>query len=485
MAIFRSTDPTVFDDVDGIIIDESAPAPNIAGVAANVAILVAQFQRGPTTLSASLGSIGVFHEDYGKSSYSGNKQLKNKRFGILKVVRVVASDAVLAEETFDDGAATDIITFKAKQGKGVYGNGIKVTIEAGSSSGRKYTVQDTNTNAVLPTEVYDNIEIANVTAATFAASKLITATVLATSAEPAVAAATPLASGSDGTVADTDYETALAQAAIERAGNFVFFDVYTANRRGYLKTHAADTQDKMVILAPDDETTDRAGVVTDAGSYRDADGRIIYAFNSPQTTIVGADEWTSPASWMASILSQTSPHIDPAYSGNTQYLAGITDLYHKLTRADYIALAAAGVAAFEYDEDIGYKVRSGVVTQIANSSKIMIFRRRMADFLTNSVGVFLKNYQNGVNAYAKRQEVKGSMLAFIQEQETNEVLPKDSEVQTGLAKLVDTESLNTDTTIAAGFFKILYKQRIYSSMRFIVLQAEIGESVVVTEVEAA
>jgi hypothetical protein len=47
MGIFRATDPTVFDDVDGIIINESAPAPNVAGVAANVGILLGGCQRGP------------------------------------------------------------------------------------------------------------------------------------------------------------------------------------------------------------------------------------------------------------------------------------------------------------------------------------------------------------------------------------------------------------------------------------------------------
>ena len=46
MSIFRSTDPTTWDDVDGIIINESAPAPNVAGVAANIGILVGKTERG-------------------------------------------------------------------------------------------------------------------------------------------------------------------------------------------------------------------------------------------------------------------------------------------------------------------------------------------------------------------------------------------------------------------------------------------------------
>lgn len=480
MSIFRTTDPTQYDDVDGIIIDESAPAPNISGVAANIAILVGQFERGPIALT-EVGSIGQFHETYGKSSYSGNKQLKNKKFGRLRIIKVEASDAALATLTLDDGVSTDIITFDAKQGKGAYGNGITVLVEAGSSAGKKYTIVDTSANAVLPAEIYDNIEIANVTGETFGGSNLVVATVLSTSAQPANVTATPLASGDDGTVADADYETAIAKAGVEKAGNILFLDAYNTLRNGYLETHAAATQDKMVIVCGDSSSQTRSAAVSDVANYRDTDGRIIYAYPYVQTVIDGVNEYTAPASWLASIISQTSPHVDPAYTGNTKYLGGITGLSQVLTRADYILLKDAGVCSFEYDDDIGYGVKSGVVTQIINSSKVTILRRRMADWLTNSAGLFLKNYQNAVNSEENRKEVKGAVLTFVQNAERDGILPKDSEVKTGLAKLVDSESLNTDATIAAGFFKLLWKQRIYSSMRYIVLQAEIGESVVVTE----
>ena len=104
MGIFRTNDPTQFDDIDGIIVDETAPPANITGVAANIAILAGQFQRGPAELSLPIGSIGEFHEIYGKSSFSGNKQLKNKKFGRLKIIRVVASDAAKASYTADDGS---------------------------------------------------------------------------------------------------------------------------------------------------------------------------------------------------------------------------------------------------------------------------------------------------------------------------------------------------------------------------------------------
>ena len=57
----------------------------------------------------------------------------------------------------------------------------------------------------------------------------------------------------------------------------------------------------------------------------------------------------------------------------------------------------------------------------------------------------------------------------------------NAEVQGGDARLIDTSSRNSDESIAEGKFFVVYKRRIYSSMRYIVLVAEIGQSVVVKE----
>src|SRR5574343_109034 len=178
MSIYRSTDPTTWDDVDGIINNESAPAPNVAGVAANIGILVGQAERGLGELT-EIGSIGQFFELFGKNdSFGINKSLKNKKFGRLRIIRVVASGAVQAKEEFAS-SATDRIRFKAKQGKGVFGNAIQVKIEAGSSSGKKYTIKDTTPGSVMSQEVYDNVAIASLAANNvFASSLLIEAEVL-------------------------------------------------------------------------------------------------------------------------------------------------------------------------------------------------------------------------------------------------------------------------------------------------------------------
>jgi len=480
MGIYRSTNPLDWGEIDGISIAETAPPPSVQGVAANIALLVGQFQRGPSEVYEP-SNTQDFLEIYGRSSFDGNTSLKNKKFGRLKIARVIATDAAKSSNTFDDGSTTDIITFTAKY-KGAYGDNITVKIEDGTvASTKTYTITDDNTDSVVQPEVYANIAIAEVDSDTFASSKLVDVTVESTASEPANAAATNLSGGSDGTVADTDYETAIGLLEEEEIGNVVFLDSYNATRAGYLKTHTANTKDKMVIVAGA-EGDSRATAVTDAGNYRDTAGRIIYAYPWVKTTIDGSATYTSPASWLASVISQTPPHVDPAAARTRDFLVGATGLKLNLGRTDYVALNKAGIATFEMRKG-QMKLKNGVVTQISNSSKLTILRRRMADWLTASAANFFENFQNEPNRETDRNLMAAQLLAWVEGRERAGILPKDSEVKTGNAKKIDPDVLNTDASVAAGYNKILWKQRIYSSQRFIVLQAEIGESVVVTESE--
>ncbi len=478
MGIFRSTNPTDWNAVDGIIIDELAPPPSVNGVPANIAILVGQFQRGPANLPTLVGSLGDFYEQFGNDvSFGGQVALQNKKFGSLKIVRVVAASGGAVGTLACAHSASTKITFNSLW-KGAYANNITVKIEAGSTVGSKYTIHDGNANAVLPDEVYDNVDITAV-GTTFSNSKLITAVVGSTSAEPDTQAATALASGSNGSVADGDYLTAITAQETEALGNVLFLDSYNATRNGYLKTSMANTTDRMAIICGA-AADSRATAVTNVASYRDTDGRLIYAFPYVYTTISGASTKVNPASFYAAALSQMAPNIDPAWAQNAQLFAGIDSLELSLQRADYIALAAAGISAFEVDSDFGIKIKSGVVTQVANTSKLMVSRRRMADYITYSVAKFLKNYQNGVNSEPNRVAAGAAIEAFDRNMELVGLVPKDSEVSGGKAHIVDVKSLNTDDSIAAGYFKIKYQRRIYSSMRYLIFQAEIGESVVVT-----
>lgn len=480
--IRRSNDPLTFGDVDGIVLNEQAPASSIAGVSANVAILVGQAQRGPSNLTLITG-LDMVHEVYGKDSAMGlNKVLKNKIFSALKFIRVVADDAVKAALTVKDGAEeapANIIKFTAKF-VGAYGNKISVKIEAGTDAGtKKYTFADTNAGSVIAIEVYDNVKVAEISPETFANSKLVDVEVLAATAEPVNTTAV-LTSGSDGTVADTDYEAAIAKAGVLGAGNVIFLDEYNAIRNGYLKTHVAEFQDKMAICGSTAE--DATEAQTEAATLRDVDGRIVLAFNDVKTVVDGV-EVTQPFAWyVACLFTNVAAHIDLAYFENSRWLAGITGMVHQLSHNEYVALNKAGVCALMYDPDLGFKIKSAVTTQIAVTDKQLITRRRMTDYLQDSIAKYLKVYVNKVNSKGTRTAIKAGITQFDDQLIAAGVLPSDAEMSDGAkARLIDTESQNNNESIALGFLKIVYKRRLFNSARYIVLTTEIGQSVSVTE----
>lgn len=484
---YKTNNPLEYDDVDGIVIDESAPDSQVASAATNVAILVGRFQRGPANELISINSMAQLNELMGKSNASGNLALKNKAFGRLKVIRAIGATgtakATLALLDTDDDPS---IVINAKY-VGSYGNNLQVVVTAGLSGTVTITINDLNLGAAKPQEVYANVVIAGKTQAQlneiFGSSQLIDVVAPVTAGlNPEILAATSLASGSNGTEADTDYQLALEAAEQERAGNFIFADKQSATIKGYLKAHVQETKDKIAVIGADSDTVNLSAAITDVAAYRDVDGYIVYAYNHLQTRIDGVLVYTSPVSWLVSVMSQIGPNIDPAYIQNVRFTSGVTGIKFGLKRQDYIDAMAAGIAAFEYDGDVaGYKVKSGIVTQILNTSKLTILRRRMTDFYLTSIVSLLKNYQNAPNTKSTRKKIAALITAFDDGLINLGLLPSDDEVTGGKARLIDTESLNTNNTIAAGQLLIAIKRRIYSSARFLVLKAEIGESVVVTE----
>ncbi len=251
MSIFYSTNPNDWAALDGIYIDEVTPPPSVVGVPTNVACIVGQFERGSTAMQ-SVGSPGDLYELYGNNlNYSGPVALQNKKFGALNVVRVVASSGgAAATHSFLNASSSSAIVFTALW-EGAYGNNLQVTIAAGTTTGSKYTVHDGNPNAVFPDEVYDNVVITGIAASNpFAVSNLIVGTPMRTNqGEPATISATSLSSGSDGSIADTDYQTAIALTQVDNSCNVLFLDSYNSARNGYLKTSMAATEDKMAIVA--------------------------------------------------------------------------------------------------------------------------------------------------------------------------------------------------------------------------------------------
>ena len=469
VSIRRTTNPLEFDEIDGIVIADSAPEPSIKAVGANTAILVAQFQRGPKELT-EIVSIGAFHKQFGKSDFSGNIQLKNKKFSSLKLARVIASDAVKSLKAIGGLKLVSLY-------HGVYADSISIKVEVGTVAGHKITVSDESVDAKVSPEVFDNVTLGNAIEA-FSLSELIVAEI---DGEDAIAVGDyTLTGGSDGTVADTDYETALLECEGENSGHVVFLDQYSSTRNALLKVYSGAMNDRMVICSHQ-ENDSFSAKTAEVANLRDSEGRIIYAENWILTPINGVMTYTCAASWVASLISLVSPHESIGYTDHAGKMFGAFGVKKEHSTKSYQLFMEAGICSFEFDPDIGILPKSAIVTQIINSEKVTILRRRMTDWLTYSVAKFLKNYKDAPNSDKNANGIASAMQNFVLQNEILEITPKDKEVRGGKAKIIDVHSLNTDESISEGKRFIKYKQRIYSSMRFIVLLAEIGTGVVVTE----
>jgi hypothetical protein len=189
----------------------------------------------------------------------------------------------------------------------------------------------------------------------------------------------------------------------------------------------------------------------------------------------------SPVGHCASTLSQLPPERNPGEFSDITASALSTVLGFQtsaptLSINDYTLLKAAGVMSLRNDRTTGFVWQSGITSSLTAGRK-NIARRRMADFIQDSVAERL-------NLYAKRlltqdlkdathQEVDGflSGLESVDQPERQRIARYSVDVVSG----------NTPELEAQGVFVIVGKVRTLASADDIVFNTQIGESVVVDE----
>jgi len=191
----------------------------------------------------------------------------------------------------------------------------------------------------------------------------------------------------------------------------------------------------------------------------------------------GRIDWPSDAS-LASILSQLNPEENPGQQTDYMgYVLGIETGVTGLTRTDYENFRAYGICAPRVDAVTGVQFQSGVtsISPTAYPSLVNIARRRMADYIQDSIAARLVGFQKMLNTQSRRDaigaEIEGFMAGLLSRDN-----PAAQRIQ---AYRVDVVSGNTQAKLAQGIFIILLEVQTLSSLDFIVLQTTIGESVVV------
>jgi hypothetical protein len=239
--------------------------------------------------------------------------------------------------------------------------------------------------------------------------------------------------------------------------------------------------------------SDAKSIVTQpgVGAYRDE--RVIYCYpgantNVPQIAtrgLSGGAGFTADGNldvgfdaWVASTMSQLAPEENPGQL--TGFMSLINGLevgnadVQNMDINDYIAFKAAGIAALRIDSGVAI-IQSGVtsVDPLQLPGQTSIDRRRMADFIQDSLALALKPYTKKKATKVRRSEVYSIVDSFL-----NGLIGNENQNNQRIdGYTIDAKSANTPATLAAGVFRLIINVRTLSDLLDIVLQTNIGENV--------
>lgn len=184
---------------------------------------------------------------------------------------------------------------------------------------------------------------------------------------------------------------------------------------------------------------------------------------------------------MASVLSVLPPERNPGQAAEPVASAMADVLGFQRGAPDlgineYTAMRQAGIAALRI-QDGESTFMSGVTTSLTSGQK-NINRRRMADFLEDSLAKRYLSFTKLPITNAWKDNLVAETVAFLTQLQS----PNNPAAQRIVGFVVDRKSGNTPDLEAAGIYVLIVKVRSIATSDFIVLQAEVGEGVTLTQV---
>ena len=197
-------------------------------------------------------------------------------------------------------------------------------------------------------------------------------------------------------------------------------------------------------------------------------------FTATGNVDVGSD------SLMASICSQLPPEENPGQ--DTPFSTVINGLetgasVQGLTIIDYENFKGAGIAALRMDGGTAI-FQSGVtsVDPLVDQGLVRISRRRMADYIQDSLALACKAFGKKLSTNARRKALTSEIQSFL-----DGLLSANNPGSQRIAGYtLDAKTGNTPETIGMGLFRVKILVRTLSSLDSIVLETTVGDNVVVT-----
>jgi hypothetical protein len=175
----------------------------------------------------------------------------------------------------------------------------------------------------------------------------------------------------------------------------------------------------------------------------------------------------------ASIMSQLAPEENPGQATSfAGYVIGLEDSAAGLTMDDYKAFKAAGICAPNMDGG-EFELQSGCVNvdPLTYPNLKNINRRRIADYIQDSLAQRAKAYSKKLQTLRRRIAVANEQTAWLQGLVNGE----------RIEGFTVSTARNTNDTRARGLFYVKHSVRTLSDFASIVIESEVGESVTITE----
>jgi hypothetical protein len=179
---------------------------------------------------------------------------------------------------------------------------------------------------------------------------------------------------------------------------------------------------------------------------------------------------------LTTICAMLAPEENPGQaSGLIDDFFEVADDGEVLTIDTYTAWKAAGICAPKVDFDTGPEYQSGVTSSL-ESGRTTIARRKMADFIQDSLVQIGKPFIKQLAKQSRRDKLRGRVDQFLASLQSE----RDPELQRIVGFVVDDSANagNTPEVLALGAYYMKVTVRTLSSLDDIVFQTEIGPNAV-------
>jgi len=186
---------------------------------------------------------------------------------------------------------------------------------------------------------------------------------------------------------------------------------------------------------------------------------------------------------LASVCSQLPPEENPGQETSfTTYTLGLESSSNAqgLVIQDYINLKTNGIVGLRMDGGVAI-FQSGVtsVNPSLYPSLVRISRRRMADYIEDTMSIICKQYGKKLQTAQRQTAVRVSLVSFL-----DGLLSRGNPSSQRIAGYTLSAPANATALASQGLFRLTVKVQTLSSFDSIVLESTVGDQVTVTEVAA-